>query len=452
MIPTEDMMKRRNFIKFCALGTSGISSGTPFVSGDATVHGEYVEPARRMPVAGEADVIVCGGGPAGSAAAIAAGRRGAKTILLELKGSLGGAWTVGLVNCILDRSGKKGMLAEIYDELKKRDGVYNDCIDPEKTKLLLEELCSAAGVRIRYHTRVVGAHRDEGNRLKMVITESKAGREAWAAKAFIDATGDGDLAALAGCGYDIGHPENGKVQPMSMLGFFSGIGHLDQPPFTLKGRSEKVTWMYREIMRGGFTTSYSDPTFYAVRDNLSVLMANHEYNINALDPDAVTQATLRARREMHEIVKALRSLGGRWKDVSLVATPEQIGIRESRRIHGRYMLRLGDVTGGARFDDAVCRAAFSVDVHSIDPEINTGIAEHGYVTKPYDIPLRALIAKDIDGLMMAGRNISGDFYAHASYRVTGNSVPLGEAAGMVSARAALTGRLPHEVPWQEAQS
>ncbi len=445
-------MKRGNFLKLCAAvppiagaGLSGISCAR---NGSKHIH----EPSRDIPVVEDTDVIVCGGGPAGTAAAIASARAGAKTRLIELKGSLGGAWTVGLVNCILDTDGKSGIIVEITDELKRRGGMIKAHIDPEKTKKLLEEMCIAAGVELRYHTRVVAAYTDDSNRLRHIVTESKAGREAWGAKAFIDCTGDGDLAALAGCGFEIGEDGTGNVQPMSMLGFLCGVGSLDLPPFTIENRPERVAWMYNEIKRGGYTPSYSDPTFYMVRDDLAALMANHEYNVDALDPDAVTRATINARNEIHRIVEALRSLGGRWEHLTLVATPEQIGIRECRRIHGRYMLVLDDLIEGARFDDAVCRAKFSIDVHSTNPDKTTGIAQHGLRSKPYDIPLRSLIAKDVDGLMMAGRNIGGDFHAHASYRVTGNSVPLGEAAGKVSAAAALSGRLPHEVAWREVSN
>ncbi len=116
------------------------------------------------------------------------------------------------------------------------------------------------------------------------------------------------------------------------------------------------------------------------------------------------------------------------------------------------MVNQDDVKNGARHDDAVTRATFAVDIHALSAEHNktAGYSNRGIKTKPYDIPLRAMIAKDVDGLMMAGRNISGDFIAHSSYRVTGNAVGMGEAAGAVAAIAAATKRLPHEVDWSEA--
>jgi len=168
-----------------------------------------------------------------------------------------------------------------------------------------------------------------------------------------------------------------------------------------------------------------------------------------MDANAVTQATLEARNEVNQIINALRKTGGIWADVRIVNSAEQIGIREGRRIHGLYMLTKEDLLRGAQFEDGVCTVNFVVDVHALVKGEGGGYGARGVKMKPYQIPLRSLIAKDVDNLMMAGRCISGDFYAHASYRVTGNAVPMGEAAGKVAAKAAITGRLPHEIAWTE---
>jgi hypothetical protein len=160
---------------------------------------------------------------------------------------------------------------------------------------------------------------------------------------------------------------------------------------------------------------------------------------------------VKARSEMNKIVLGLRKLGGPWEGLQIAATAEQIGVRDGRRIEGRYTVNKDDLISGARFEDGVVRPTFGVDIHAITAEVNqkAAIDNKGIKVKPYDIPLRALIAKDVDGLMMAGRCISGDFIAHASYRVTGNAVAMGEAAGVVAAIAAKSTRLPHEVPWSE---
>lgn len=150
-------------------------------------------------------------------------------------------------------------------------------------------------------------------------------------------------------------------------------------------------------------------------------------------------------------MRGLRQLGGPWEGIQIAATPAQIGVRDGRRIRGRYIVGRDDLVTGARHADAVVRPAFPVDIHAYDKtHAGGGYTNSGVKMKPYDIPLRALIAREVDGLMMAGRCISGDFIAHASYRVTGNAVAMGEAAGATAALAAQTKRLPHEVPWAEA--
>jgi hypothetical protein len=188
-----------------------------------------------------------------------------------------------------------------------------------------------------------------------------------------------------------------------------------------------------------------------VRGQLFSLAANHQYGTSGLDADQVTGATLEAREEVWRIVKALRVKGGPWRNLELVATPAQIGIRDGRRIAGRYILTVDDLIEGRTQPDAVCRVSFPVDVHAPDPNQGKGYTSEGIRSKPYDIPLRALLPRDVDGLLTAGRCISGDFLAHASYRVTGNAVSMGWAAGVTAALAAHSGRLPHEVPFAEVE-
>jgi hypothetical protein len=398
----------------------------------------FQEPARDLPVRPGADVVVCGAGPAGVAAAISAARAGAKTLLLELHGCLGGIWTTGLLSWILDHANKTGLMQEIFERLTKHGGralTNKNGYDPEVMKLALEELCAEAGVEIQLFTRVCAAQR-KGKRLAHVITESKSGREAVPGKVFIDCTGDGDLGAAAGCGFDFGHPETGLTQPMSLMALVTGI-----VPDEVKGfyREEK-SWdtskdrLRAEMERGGHSPSYAKPTMFQLRDDLFALMANHEYKIRGTDARDLTAATLRARKELHQLVNGLRSLGAPWKNLHIVATAAQIGVREGRRIHGRYTVSADDLREGRKHEDAVCKVTFNIDVHSTDPTKEKGIAKASFRAKPYDIPLRALIAKDVDGLLMAGRCISGDFIAHSSYRVTGNSVAMGEAAGKAAAK------------------
>ncbi len=431
-------------------------------SGQITVDRDvFAEAAREVPIVESCDVVVCGGGPAGVAAALAAARAGAKARLVEVNGCLGGIWTAGALSLVIDLGNKRGIMLELQQKLEKqsRAHVINSgslVYDPETMKRLLEELLIEAGVEIRLHTRVVGAVNDENNRLSVAVTESKSGREAWAGSTFIDCTGDGDLAALAGCSFDLGRPEDGTTQPMSLMALLAGPTIDDIAQF-IRGDAEPRKLgnpkanLLAEMRRAGVDPSYHGPTIFRIRDGFYAMMANHQYGALATDACDVSQATLEARGEVHRLVGALKSLGGPWKDLQLVATGEHIGTREGRRIRGRYHLVGQDMARGARFDDAVCHVRFGIDVHSTDAGKNKEIEKKPFKSKPYDIPLGSLIARDVDGLMMAGRCISGDFIAHSSYRVTGDAVTMGEAAGVTAALAAAKGCLPQECPFDELQ-
>ncbi len=177
-------------------------------------------------------------------------------------------------------------------------------------------------------------------------------------------------------------------------------------------------------------------------------MANHEYGVAGTNADDLTAASLRGRAEVHRLINALRAGGGPWKDVRIIATPEHIGVREGRRIHGRYTVTTQDLIDGAVHEDAVCQVRFGVDVHSTDPTKTKGIASKGVRAKPYDVPIGPWwpgYRRSADGRADHQRGLHRPF----SYRVTGDSVPMGEAAGVAAALAAKSGRLPHELAWAE---
>jgi len=420
-------------------------------------------PAESVSLSDDADVIVCGAGPAGIAAAITAARAGAKARLFEWRGCLGGIWTAGLLGYFLDFN-KPGFARELKSKMDARGARTGTSAsafsyDPEAVKLLLEDLCVEAGVQFQYHTRVAAAFK-EGNRLTTIVTDSKSGRQAWRAPVFIDTTGDGDVGALAGCKFEIGEAADCPCQPMSLnaLLLVRDVEALREfvrfgaPNPGENNNGEKKQRIRQVIESFGHFPSYASPTLWHVKGNLCFAMMNQEFGIKPWDAASITGATVRARAEMNKMVDGLRSLGGPWEGIQLVATAEQIGVRDGRRIAGRFTVQKEDLINGARYDDAVARVTFGVDIHATTAEHNKTATTHetGIKVKPYDIPLRALIARDVDGLMMAGRCISGDFISHSSYRVTGNSVAMGEAAGVTAAVAALSKRLPHEVAWKEA--
>lgn len=417
------------------------------------------EPPRRTRVVEECDVLVCGGGPAGISAAITAARAGANTRLIETQGCLGGVWTAGCLSFLLDAANKGGLMRELMEELALHEAPvwetwFGYSYDVEIMKFVLESLARKAGVHVRLHTHACSALL-EGDRLTTVITESKSGREAWQAKVFVDATGDGDLAALAGCQFEYGDPATGKAQPLSLLAVVSGV-HFDEIRDFVhdqKSNPERtdIENLRAALQSSGCEISYGAPTLIPIRDTLFALGVNHEYGKSGLDAQHITDATLNARAEIHRIVNALRRKGGPWQNLRIVLSAEKIGVREGRRIAGKYRVTVQDLLDGATHEDAICRVTFPVDVHAVDKADGNSFGNRGIRSKHYDIPLRALIAQDVQGLLLAGRCISGDFLAHASYRVTGNAVAMGEAAGILAALSAKSGTPLTEIPWPAAR-
>ena len=407
----------------------------------------FLEPERSLPLAEDADLIVAGGGPAGIAAAVTAARMGRRVRLFEAHGALGGLWTVGMISCIID-FGRGDLTREITRRLDAYGGRHprwstprDDYFvyEPESMKLVLEDLCTEAGVKFTYHSPVVAAYRDASMRnIEAVVTESKRGRRAWRAPLFMDCTGDGDLAALAGCGFDVGGGNGNGDQPASLVALVClenddavaafSVNH-PGPGENAFAKGAKKT-LYRELVAAGIEPTYASPTLFRLHRGLYAFMANHEYGVALDDAEGITDATVRARRELSNLVSALvRHNPETWRGLRLVATAEQLGHRAARRIHGRYTLTIDDLMEGRQFADAVSSCAFQLDVHGVNREDNrcAGAYRAGRTIKvPYQIPLGACRAKDVDNLYMAGRCISGDFLAQSSYRVTGPAVEMAE--------------------------
>ena len=405
------------------------------------------EPARRLPVAGEFDVIVCGGGPAGCAAALASASAGAKTLLLERHEYLGGIWTGGLMPWILDQARKTGQMARWREFLLAHGGSVNPrgslTAPPEVVKGMLEDDLRTAGVRIRYGTLLAAMVRD-GRRITHAVTESRSGREAWSARIFIDCTGDGDAAALAGCGFDFGNAD-GDPQPASLNAIVGGLDLEEVRPFMVPQGKIPL----RELLTGlGVPPSYAMPSIFHFGCSVFGWMTHHAYHVDPADADSVTAAVLAGRAELRRQIAALRASGGVWRDLVLIATGAHLGIREARRIHAVTDLSSADFGRAPEPGRSVCASGFLPDVHGTNPNRCKGVEpQQIHLEPPLVIPWLAQVAADCDNLALAGRCIGGDFLCHASYRMTGTAVPLGEAAGLGAAWAVRRNKLLCE--WNE---
>lgn len=440
-------LTRRGFFGSTIAASAAIAASR--VIGDPRSAVQVRESARDVPVKGSCDVLVAGGGPAGISAAVTAARSGAKVVLLESQGCLGGIWTSGMLACLIGMN-KSDLDREINARLQKYGAVHprrpgdkgnNVTYQPEYMKLVCEEMCLEAGVRIRLHTLVTGVVKDpSGRRIEAVVTESKSGREAWRAKYFVDCTGDGDLGAISGCGFDTGgdNPSDPE-QPASLIALLtipddSGIlRYVCNEPSNFTPEGERIWNAKIELLTAmnkvGISPSYGHPTLFRIHKNLFAFMANHEYDIPVDDADAITVATMRARREIFDMTDALVRKGGdAWKGLRIVFSAERLCHRRARRLHGRYTLTLEDCLAGRSFPDGLCTCSFGIDVHAVSKAMNKKIPAGSTIPdriKPYQIPLRSCQAKNLDNLYMAGRCISGDFLPHSSYRITGTAIGMG---------------------------
>jgi len=403
----------------------------------ANNHEFITEPERKLQIAGRCDVLVAGGGPAGFAAALSAARNGAKTVLLEKNQCLGGIWTAGLMPWFIDFQNKTGIMQELCEALKQVGGYTarpnTFTAPPEEVRYMLEKLALDSGVIIQYGTNVCNAITAD-RRIEYVISESKSGRQAWQARFFIDATGDGDLAAVSGCSFEFGNSEK-QAQPASLNALIGGVDPEKCREFFVSDANGKSSFL-AVLQQAGITPSYTHPSLFHFGCGIVGLMSHHAYGVVPFDDRSLSQAIISGRAELHEQISLLKNVPG-WENAVLLGTAANLGIREGRRVRGKATVSVDKLNCGEYPEDTVCIPKFCIDIHAPDPEKCTSVLQDRPAVgkRGYGIPLGALLSFDLDNLLMAGRCISGDFTMHASYRVTGNAVPMGEAAGWTAAEA-----------------
>ena len=436
------------------------------------------EPSRMIPVVAEADVVVCGGGPGGFSAAIAAARHGARVILIERYGFMGGLATAGLVAPILGHTASEsntaiveGILREITERMNALGGAptwpqalqeWGIRFDAEALKVVLDELCQEVGVELLLHTWVADVFK-EGSALVAVIVENKSGRQAVKGKVFIDATGDADVAYRAGAPTTHGRAFDNRPESMGSFFHLAGFGPLSEK------RLQELYALVQGEMESGRLRFYN-PDFLrcsAYRtDHSSANMTRFGGNSDVAAE--MTRAELSIRRDVWALVRYLRANIPEFRDCYVQQTSPQVGPRESRQIVGPYALNGDDVHLGHKFEDAIARGSWWIDIHC--PLGNTypvhlcvvecpkgmdcpyWAAEHERMRSRqalhppkgdwYDIPYRCLLSVQVPNLLSSGRCISATHEGMAGSRVMGTCVAIGQAAGTAAALAVAAGVSP----------
>jgi len=416
------------------------------------------------------DVLVVGGGVAGISAAICAARGGAKVILAERDGCLGGTASIGLVGpfmSAMDPTGQMQVIRGFFDEFVARmvaaGGAVHpkDCeggigysayrikghigvtpFDPECLKLTAEQMCEEAGVKILYHMLLCSCEKTDENTVSSACFMTKNGLYEISAKVFIDCSGDADLAVFAGAPTVFGD-ENDRTQVSSVFFTIDGVDkellhehHVDKYP----EETHKTQRYFEDIIReaqiaGTFPCGRSRVSvFESVGGIWRVNMTQYDKQIDFADPEGVTDAEITCRKQIHPLIDFLKQNVPGFANIRLLQSANTLGVRESRRIDGEHMLSIEDLKSGTKFDDAICVVGSAVDFHGSQKSDGSYDGKY-YVAgdDPMQVPYRCLQPKKITNLLVAGRCVSADQLTHSAIRVMPPCFAMGEAAGTAAA-------------------
>lgn len=381
-----------------------------------------------------ADVIVVGGGPGGLSAALASARNGAKTLLVERYGFLGGMATIAGVNPYMTYwAGEEQIIEGIHQEIVDRLtelGAYGKgsrtAFDPEAYKIVADRMCEEAGVNVLLHTVLSDVEVTDG-RIAAVEVVGKSGKRMAEAEIYVDGTGDADLAAWAGAPCEQGRDQDGLTQPMTLNFRVCGVD-MER----LAGRDERNALYDKAKAEGRLSCPRENILmFFTTRPNEVHFNQTRITGMDGTSSDDLTKAEIEGRRQAWEFLEFLRRDVPGFENAEMQSSGPQIGIRESRRVMGDYVMTEEDVLEARKFPDVIARGSYDVDIHN-----PTGAGTVIKRLKPgesYDIPYRCLTPLGVDNLLIAGRPISATHEAHSSVRIMPICIAIGQAAGTAAA-------------------
>lgn len=392
------------------------------------------------------DVFVAGGGPSGMAAAISAARLGCSVFIAEKNGCFGGSGTTGLVPCFATFTDRVNFLAggfgkEIHDAIFRPDEALGNgfyAYPVEKLKKVYDDMAISAGVKFSFFTSLVDVEARDG-RVENVILAAKSGLFAVKAKIYIDCTGDGDLATWSGAIAEHGD-ESGTAMPSTLCSLWANMD-FSQPDSGPQNR--KIEEAYNDGVFTNFDLHLPGIATTSKECGIGGGNVGHCFEVDARDEASLTEGMLHGRRIIREYEKYYKEyLGARYSNMFLCYTADMLGIRESRRIIGDYVLNMGDFEKRAVFEDEIGRYSYPVDIHIMKPDkdaYNNFMNEYSRtyygVGESYGIPYRTLTPKGLSNVLVAGRCISTDRSMQASIRVMPGCFITGQAAGVAASLA-----------------